>query len=43
MTAKQRHLSFDDYLGHIEEAATLASDYVRSMSKETFLTDKTTF
>jgi uncharacterized protein with HEPN domain len=42
MTAKQRHLALDDYLGHIEEAATLANDYVRNMSKDTFLADKKT-
>lgn len=42
MSAKQRHLSVDDYLGHIEEAATLASDYVRGMSRETFLEDRKT-
>lgn len=42
MTAKQRHLALDDYLGHIEEAATLANGYVRNMSKDTFLTDRKT-
>lgn len=42
MTAKQRHLALDDYLGHIEEAATLANDYVRDMNKATFLSDKKT-
>jgi uncharacterized protein with HEPN domain len=42
MNAKQRHLSIDDYLSHIEEAATLASDYVRGMTRETFLADRKT-
>ncbi len=40
MSAKQRHLSVEDYLGHIEEAATLASLYVSGMSKEAFLQDR---
>jgi uncharacterized protein with HEPN domain len=42
MNAKQRHLSVEDYLGHIEEAATLASGYARGMSRETFLDDRKT-
>jgi uncharacterized protein with HEPN domain len=42
MNAKQRHLSVEDYLGHIEEAATLASGYTRDMSRETFLDDRKT-
>jgi uncharacterized protein with HEPN domain len=42
MTAKQRHLSIEDYLDHIEEAAILACDYVRGMTKETFLDDRKT-
>lgn len=42
MSAKQRRLSIQDYLDHIEEAATLASDYVRDMSRERFLNDRKT-
>lgn len=42
MSAKQRHLSIEDYLGHIEEAATLASSYVRGMTREAFLEDRKT-
>ena len=42
MSAKQRHLSVDDYLKHIEEAARLASDYVLGMTRETFLEDRKT-
>ena len=42
MSAKQRHLSIEDYLDHIEEAATLASGYVCDMSKKTFLEDRKT-
>lgn len=42
MSTKQRYLSVDDYLEHIQEAATLASDYVRELSKETFLKDRKT-
>jgi hypothetical protein len=37
MSAKQRRLSIEDYLDHIEEAATLASGYVRGMTREVFL------
>jgi len=42
MSAKRRHLSVEDYIGHIEEAATLASDYVRDLSKSAFMEDKKT-
>ncbi|MBE0596075.1 MAG: DUF86 domain-containing protein [Desulfuromonadales bacterium] len=42
MTARGRSLSVEDYLQHMEEAATLASDYVRGMSKEAFLDDRKT-
>jgi uncharacterized protein with HEPN domain len=42
MTAKQKHLSVVDYLNHIEEAAALASSYVRDITKETFLNDRKT-
>lgn len=42
MSAKQRRLSIQDYLDHIEEAATLASGYVRDMSRERFLDDRKT-
>ena len=42
MRTKQQHLSIEDYLDHIEEAATLASDYVIGMTKETFLEDRKT-
>ncbi len=42
MNAKQRHLPIEDYLEHIEEAATLASGYVCGMAKKTFLEDKRT-
>ncbi len=42
MSAKQRHLPIEDYLDHIEEAATLASSYIRGMTKETFLGDRRT-
>ncbi|MBW2689409.1 MAG: DUF86 domain-containing protein [Deltaproteobacteria bacterium] len=42
MSAKQRQLSVLEYLGHIEEAATLASHYVCGMSKESFLEDRKT-
>lgn len=41
MNAK-RHLSIEDYLNHIEEAASLASGYVRGMTRETFLGDRKT-
>ena len=37
MSAKQQHLSIEDYLNHIEEAASLASSYVVGMTKEAFL------
>jgi len=42
MSAKQRHLSIEDYLEHIEEAAALASGYVRDMTREAFLQDRKT-
>lgn len=42
MTAKQRHLALNDYLRHIEDAATLSSGYVRDMNKESFLSDTKT-
>ena len=42
MSAKQRHLTVEDYLGLIEEAATLASDYVHDMTRENFLEDRKT-
>lgn len=42
MNAKRQHLTVVDYLGHIEEAAMLASGYVQGMTKEAFLEDKKT-
>ncbi|RLB68910.1 MAG: hypothetical protein DRH07_11815 [Deltaproteobacteria bacterium] len=42
MNAKQRHLPIEDYLDHIEEAASLASGYVVGMTKETFVGDRKT-
>ena len=42
MSAKKRHLSVEDYLDHIEEAATLATGYVRDMTRSTFLDDRKT-
>jgi len=40
--AKQRHLALEDYLSHIEEAAAMASRYVRGLTKEQFLADPKT-
>jgi len=40
MSAKQRHLKIEDYLGHIEEAASLASSYVKGMTQDIFKEDK---
>ncbi len=42
MSGKKRHFGLEDYLGHIEEAAGLASSYVRGMGKEAFLEDRRT-
>ncbi len=42
MSARQRNLAIKDYLDHIEEAATLASEYVYGMAKEAFLADRKT-
>jgi len=42
MSAKQRHLSIEDYLNHIEESAALASSYIVGMTKESFLADRKT-
>lgn len=42
MSAKQRHLTVDDYLEHIEEAAQLATSYVVGMDKSAFFQDKRT-
>ncbi|APG43781.1 HepT-like ribonuclease domain-containing protein [Syntrophotalea acetylenica] len=42
MIAKKRHLSVEDYLDHIEQAATLATGYVRDMTRRTFLDDRKT-
>lgn len=42
MIAKKRHLSAEDYLDHIEQAATLATGYVRDMTRRTFLDDRKT-
>ena len=42
MSAKKRHLSIEDYLDHIEEAATLATEYVKDMTRRSFLDDRKT-
>lgn len=42
MSAKQKHLTVDDYLEHIEEAAKLATSYVKGMDRQAFLNDKRT-
>jgi len=42
MTARQKHLGVAEYLGHMEEAAALASGYVQGMAKEEFILDKKT-
>ena len=42
MNARQRHLQVEDLLEHIEEAATLASDYISGLSKTAFLKDRKT-
>lgn len=42
MSAREKHLSVDDYLEHIEEAAKLATSYVKDMDKSGFLSDKRT-
>jgi uncharacterized protein with HEPN domain len=42
MSAKKRHLSIEDYLDPIEEAATLATGYVKDMTRRTFLDDRKT-
>jgi len=42
MSARDKHLNVDDYLEHIEEAANLATSYVKDMDKSEFLADKRT-
>lgn len=42
MSAKKHHLTLEDYLVHIEEAALLACDYTRDMTRDVFLTDRKT-
>jgi uncharacterized protein with HEPN domain len=42
MNAKQHHMTVKDYLGHIEDAAILASGYVRGMTRQDFLEDRKT-
>ncbi|MFO7831306.1 MAG: DUF86 domain-containing protein [Desulfuromonadaceae bacterium] len=42
MSAREKHLNVDDYLAHIEEAAKLATSYVKDMGKLEFLADKRT-
>jgi uncharacterized protein with HEPN domain len=42
MSAREKHLNVDDYLDHIEEAANLATSYVKDMDKSEFLSDKRT-
>jgi uncharacterized protein with HEPN domain len=42
MSANKRHLSIENYLDHIKEAATLATGYVGGMTKSAFLDDRKT-
>ncbi|MGC9519976.1 MAG: DUF86 domain-containing protein [Desulfuromonadaceae bacterium] len=42
MSAREKHLNVDDYLDHIEEAANLATSFVKDMDKSEFLSDKRT-
>ena len=42
MSPRQKHPLIEDYLEHIEEAATLASDYIAGLSKADFLRDRKT-
>lgn len=40
MSARQRQLRLGDYLNHMEEAAALASEYVRDISSAGSMTRK---
>lgn len=42
MNVSSKHYRIQDYLGHIEEAATLACRYIQGLTKEGFIEDKRT-